>query len=170
MNKKLLGVIQSRNFKLIMFILSSLFLLFTIFLAFRPEPFLKFGYLGVFVFNIFSSGLFLMPSLIGKMNLFMLSLVCAFGMSINESINWIMGTSSNIILKESSFEKKIETLVRKYETSAIFFLALIPFPFDVVGIIAGRLNITYPRFITPIFFARVIRFLLFGLFIIYLKK
>lgn len=169
MKEKLRILFKSRAFKFTSLILSTTFLVFTFFIAFNPEPFLKFGYLGLFIFNIFSSGLFLLPTLIGKMNLLALVLVSALGMSVNESINWIMGSSSDVLIKESSFEKRIESMIRRYEFPTIFFLALIPFPFDIVGIVAGRLNISYLRFIIPILLARILRFLIFGLILLNLR-
>lgn len=50
---KLAKILQSRKFKEITIILGVLFFVLTFVISLDPKPFLKFGYSGVFVFNLF---------------------------------------------------------------------------------------------------------------------
>ena len=54
--KKLTAFFQSKTFKKITLMFCGLFYFLVIFIAFQPEPFLCFGYLGVFTFNLFGPG------------------------------------------------------------------------------------------------------------------
>ncbi len=69
-----------------------------------------------------------------------------------------MGYVSNDFIKENEKEKKLQVLIVKYQYYAIFFLALIPFPFDMIGTISGRLNIPFKKYILTILLARILRF------------
>lgn len=162
MREKFIAILKSDLYKKIVFILSLLFILLTIFIVFDPQPFIKLGYPGIFVFNIFSSGLFIFPVLIKTYSVITLAIVCSLGMSVNESINWIMGKSSEAIVDKKALEIRVENVIKRYDYLAIFTLALIPFPFDIVGIVAGRLNVTYKKFVLSVFLARMIRYLLYG--------
>lgn len=163
---KIKSFLSSKYFKVFIFVFSISFFIFSFTYRFEFKTFNNWGYLGIFVFNIFSSGIFLIPTLIHVVNPILFVTISSLGMSVNESINWLMGYSSNYVLQENEKEKKVQEYVNRYGYIAIFVLALIPFPFDIVGIIAGRLNYNYFAFLLTIFIARTIRF---GVIILLLK-
>jgi len=101
--KRITKLFQTKKFKKIVLILGALFYIAVIFIAFKPEPFLRFGYLGVFVFNLFGPGTILIPSLSRHMDVFLLSIVGSAGMVLNDSVGWLVGRSGDVILPRSNF-------------------------------------------------------------------
>lgn len=163
-------IFTSRGFKISTMVLGLLFMIASIFISVDPQVFLKLGYLGVFGFNLFSSGIFIIPSLVGQMNVWGLAIASGLGMTINDSISWYVGSIGADILPYGKKGEKIVEIVRKYGIFAIFFFALIPFPYDGIGIIAGYLKINFWLFILTILIARIIRFLLLGYGVLGLKS
>ena len=156
----LLNIIKSKYFKIFTLTISIAFFISAFFIKIDSSIFNTWGYFGIFIFNIFSSGILLIPLLIDQVNPIVLVTISALGMSLNESLNWYIGYVSNEFIKESTFEKKIEKILEKYQYYAIFILALIPFPFDMIGTFSGRLNIPYLKYLITIFSARIVRFTL----------
>ena len=72
---KLINLFKSPKFKKIMIALGVIFYISAFIIAFNPKPFLKLGYLGVFVFSLFGPGMILVPVLVGKLNIFILAFV-----------------------------------------------------------------------------------------------
>lgn len=154
---------QSKHFKRISFFLGIIFLIIAAFFAVRPEPFLRFGYAGVFVFNILGAGTFLIIPLVKHFNLLPLALVSAFGITLNDSIAWFVGTSGTAVVPKGKKIKRIEKSIQKYGVYALFFWALIPFPYDLIGFIAGYLGIPYRTFVIPTFLGKFIRLIFLGM-------
>lgn len=144
-------------------ILGLSFIIYTfLFVARDPQPFLKFGYAGVFVFNLFGPGMLLIPFLAQHMNVPLLALVSALGMATNDSVSWIVGKNGDVLLPRNKRIIRIEELIGKYQGIALFFWALIPFPYDLIGLIAGYLQVPYKVFVAATFMGRFLRFLLLG--------
>ena len=153
---------QSKTFKKIAVVFAIVFYFMAFYLAFNAEPFLKFGYLGVFVFNLFGPGTLLIPALSRYMNVILLSLVTALGMSFNDSVSWLAGRSGDVILPRSKSVIRFEKHIKRYGAYAIFLWALIPFPFDFVALIAGYLGLPFKKFFVPVTLGRLVRFVLMG--------
>src|SRR3989344_6598745 len=105
----------------------------------------------------------LVPALAGTLNIYVLAFVIALGMAFNDSVSWLVGKSGDIIVKRTKKIEQIEKTIHKYGSVALFFWSLIPFPYDLVGLIAGYLELSYKRFIIPTFLGKFIRFILLGL-------
>lgn len=169
MNKeKITAFFSSRDFKRILFLLGIVFLILTAFIFTNPEPFLKFGYLGIFVFALFGPGSILVPILAPHMNIPILAIVTAMGMALNDCVSWFIGSTGHAIIPHSKRVEKLETTVRKYGQPALFFWALVPFPYHLIGLIAGYTGFTWKGFLIPTFLGRLSRFLLLGYGIIHL--
>ena len=166
MKNKLTKLMRSPKFKKLTLILGVLFFILTFFISFNPGPFLKFGYLGVFVFNLFCPGTLLFPSLVKHMNFIGLAIATTSGMALNDSVSWLVGRSGDVVLPRSKRIERIERSIHKYGSVALFFWSLIPFPYDLIGLIAGYLEFSYKRFLIPTFLGRFIRFILLGLGIV----
>ncbi len=139
------------------------FLIYTfVFVARDLAPFLKFGYPGVFLFNLVGPGMFLIPFLAPHMNVPVLAFVSALGMAFNDSVSWMVGKNGDVVLPRSNRIARIEGIMKKYGPFALFFWALIPFPYDLIGIIAGYLQVPYRFFVLATFLGRFVRFLLLG--------
>lgn len=157
-----LNLFQSKKFKKMTLILGVIFFIYTIIISFDPQPFIRFGYIGVFVFNLFGPGTLLFPSLVRHMNILDLAFVTALGMAFNDSVSWLIGKSGDVIIPRSKKVKRIEGTIYKYGSAALFFWSLIPIPYDIIGLIAGYLEFSYKSFILPTFFGKFVRFILIG--------
>lgn len=149
-------------FKILSLILGIIFILLAFVVVLKPEPFIKFGYPGIFVYNLFGPGVFLIPVLSRTFNIFWVAFFSALGMALNDSVSWLVGKNGDIVIKRNPRIIKIEAKIQRFGPWAIFFWALIPFPFDLIAVIAGYLQIPYIRFLLPLFLGRLIRFFLMG--------
>ena len=163
MKKKLAKLLNSKSFKKIALILAIAFSFLSFFITARPESFLKSGYLGIFGFNLFGPGTLLIPSLATRMNLFGLAIATSLGMSLNDSVAWVIGASGDVIIPRSKKVLKAEEVVQRYGIYGLFFLSLLPLPYDFIGLIAGYLQISYRKFFIPTFSGRFLRMILIGL-------
>lgn len=162
MNKNVSKLLNSSKFKRIIFFLGIFFLILTIFISLDPKPFLKYGYLGVFIFNLFGAGTILAFSLSQHMNIYGLAFVSALGMVINDSLSFIIGKSGDAIIPRSKKVEKIEKSIHKFGSIALFFWSLMPIPYDIIGFIAGYLEFPYRNFVLPTFLGKFVRFILIG--------
>lgn len=160
---KLKHFFQSIYFKRLSFFFGIVFLIVAAFFAVNPEPFLRFGYVGVFVFNILGAGTFLIIPLVKHFQLLPLALVSACGITINDSISWFIGASGTAVIPKGKKIKRVEKSIQKYGVYALFFWSLIPFPYDLIGFVAGYLGISYRRFVIPTFLGKFIRLILIGI-------
>jgi membrane protein YqaA with SNARE-associated domain len=156
------NLIQSKIFKTVVFILGVLLLISTVFISINPEPFLKFGYAGVFLFNLFGPGTLLIPTLSLEMNIPLIALFSATGMTLNDSLSWVVGTIGNDVIPPSSRVERIELKLKKHGAIYLFLWSLIPFPYDIIGFIAGYLDFKYLKFALPTILGKFIRFLVIG--------
>jgi len=160
--KKFLALVQSKSFKRATFVLGIIFFLLTLLLAIDPTPFLKYGYLGVFAFNLFGPGTLLVPVLAQHMNVILLAIATTLGMGINDSVSYIVGRNSITVIPRSNRLETIEGTINHFGPIALFFWSLIPIPYDLIGFVAGYLGISYKSFLLPTFLGKFIRFLLLG--------
>ena len=164
--KTLTDFVTSKPFKVIFLILSILFLIATFFITVQPETFIGYGYLGIFVFNVISSGLLLMPALVSKFDLILLVLVSSLGNIPNTTINYLIGSSGKSFLVHLSWMTTVKRWMRKFETPLIYAFAIFPFPIDVNGLLCGYLGVSYKKYILINFLGKITIFLLVGLGII----
>lgn len=134
----------------------------TFFMIFNPEPFLRYGYPGIFVFNLFGPGTFLVPVLSRHLNVYLLALTSASGMAINDSVSWYMGKNGDVVLPRSKRVIEAEKTLHKYGPLGLLLFAFIPMPYDFIGLIAGYMEFPFWRFWMPTFLARFVRFVLLG--------
>lgn len=163
MGKRLGRLFQSRSFKKAVVVVGMFFIVLTFVIYLDPEPFLQFGYLGVFVFNLFfGPGTLLLPLLATRMNIVAVALATASGMVLNDSLTWFVGRSGDVLIPRSKGVVAIERAVHKFGPLAVFLLCLIPMPQDPTGLVAGYLGLSYKRFVIPTFLGMFIRSLLIG--------
>lgn len=158
----LIKFFKSKNFKKFTLFLGVLFLLLTFVIYLDPKPFLRFGYFGIFVFNLVGPGTLLAPFLFQYFGLIGVALASASGMAINDSVSWLIGSNSDVVLPRSDKVARIRNSLSKFGPLALFFWSLIPFPYDLIGLLAGYLGFSYSRYIIPTFLGKFIRFLLLG--------
>lgn len=155
-------IFASKPFKLFTLILAVVFYLLAFVIVFTPEPFLRFGLLGIFVYNLVGPGTFLVPTAARFFPVVAVALVTALGMAINDSVSWLAGRNGDIVLPRGKRVKKAEEYIKKYGPWAMFVWAFIPFPYDFVAVISGYLELPFVYFALPTFFGRFLRFLALG--------
>ncbi len=153
---------QSKPFKVFTLVLAVIFYILAFVIAFAPEPFLRFGYLGIFVFNLFGPGTFLVPVASRHFAVIGVALATALGMAINDSVSWLAGKNGDVVFPRGRRVERIEGNIKKFGPWALFFWALIPFPYDFIAIIAGYLKMPFWWFLVPTFLGRLLRFLGLG--------
>lgn len=155
-------ILQSKPFKVFTLIFALIFYLLAFVVAFKPEPFLRFGYWGIFAFNLVGPGMFLIPTASRFFNIIGVAAVTALGMAFNDAVSWLAGKNGDIVFPRGKRIARIEAAIKKYGPLALLFWALIPFPYDFIAIIAGYLKLPFKRFLVPTFLGRLIRFILIG--------
>ena len=162
MGKRLAGPFQSKTFKKVVVVVGMLLIVLTFAIYLDPEPFLRFGYLGVFVFNLFGPGTLLIPVLSRYMNVVALAFVSASGIVLNDSVGWVVGKSGDAVITRSKRALMVREIIQKLGFWGLFLWALIPIPHDIVGVVTGYLGFPYKWFVVPTFLGIFVRFLLLG--------
>lgn len=153
---------MKKLFKIFTLVFAVVFYLLAFIVVFKPEPFLRFGYWGIFAFNLIGPGTFLIPAASRNFAVFGVALATSLGMAINDSVSWLAGKNGDIVFPRGRRVARIEAVIKKYGPFALFFWALIPFPYDFIAVIAGYLKLPFKRFLIPTFLGRLFRFLLMG--------
>ena len=149
----------------LLFIVGVIFVILTIFIAFDPTHFIQYGYLGVFVFNLFGPGTLLIPLVADHFNLVVLALVSAVGMSLNDSVVYVIGRSGQSVVRPGRRSDRVRDWVTKYGRLGLFSFSLLPLPIDIVGGTVGYLSLPYSYFIVPTLAGKFLRFLAIGLMV-----
>jgi membrane protein YqaA with SNARE-associated domain len=163
-------VVKSGIFKKIFLGLGCLFIVLTYFISIKPDTFLKYSYAGVFVFNVISSGLLLLPSMANKLNIFLLVFVSAFGNTFNTSINYLVGNTSKELFSNHPIVVMLKKWMERFGLIVVYLLAMIPLPLDVNGLLSGYVGIPYFRYIAVNFLGKLTIFFLVVYGIVTLSK
>jgi membrane protein YqaA with SNARE-associated domain len=78
------------------------------------------------------------------------------GAAIGEMTGYLAGRSGRGLLAKSKVYARVEGWVKKWGWLAVFILAIFPFAFDVVGIIAGALRMPVWRFFLACWVGRTV--------------
>lgn len=165
--QKILKYTESSGFRRLTFFIGIGVLILAGLIAVKPEPYLKFGYPGVFIFNAIGGSTIIFFSLVRHFDPILLSFITALGVAVNDSIAWVVGNSGTAVIKKPEKAKKIEMSIKKFGIYAIFFWSFIPFPYDLVGFVAGYLGMPYKSYIAATFLGKFIRFIIIGAWIIW---
>ncbi len=159
----------NRNLKYAFLLIASLL---TIILSFYFRDDLarlgKFGLLGIFLFNFFSTITLFLPNFSAATvvaggsiyNPFLVALVATIGGTLGDSASYILGRSGKEILvkKEGHVFTIIKNVFQESGVIIIFLLALIPNPFfDAIGIFAGGFKYSFKRYLIAMFAGRIVR-------------
>lgn len=162
--KGLANFLESTTFKKAYFVIFLLLFLFGIYIVVDPKPFLKYGYVGIFIFNFLGGlGSYLIPTLSQKMNLISLSFITALGMVCNDTISWIVGKGGTAVIQKGRWANRVEKLINRYGSLTFFVISALPVPYDIIGLIAGYLGIKYRNFSLPTFAGKFLRMMLIGM-------
>ena len=133
-----------------------------------PDIFTKlgnYGYPGAFVISVILNGTILFPvsnvavmiGLGATLPLpWLVGVAGGFGAAFGEMTGYLAGRSGRGLLARSKVYIRVEGWVKKWGWLAVFIMAIVPFVFDVVGIIAGALRMPVWRFFIACWLGRTI--------------
>lgn len=162
--------LTSKSFRQIFTFIALAFVVLSYFISLSPDSFLKFGYFGVFAFNVASSGLLIIPTIAKKMNLILIVIASGLGNCINTSLNYLLGASSSSMFSGNELIQKVKQFMKRFELWAVYFLAVAPLPLDVNGLLSGYLGITFSKYLVVNFLGKITIFLLVGAGVITFSK
>ncbi len=161
---------QSDSFRKSFTLLGIFFILLTPFISLNPDTFVALSYPGVFIFNMLTSGLLILPSLSQKLNIPLLVVASALGNIVNTSVNYFVGYTSNNLFSNHALVLKTKKLIQKFGLYAVYFLAIVPFPLDVNGLLSGYMGIPFKQYVLVNFLGKVtVFFLVVGGFLFFFK-
>ena len=138
----------------------------------RVAPLQDYGYLGAFlislIFNatiILPSGNFLLLATLGAAlpSATLVGIVGGAGAAIGEITGYAAGYSGRTIVKREKLYTRLEAWVNKWGAITIFFVSIVPFVFDLVGIAAGALRIPLWKFLIACWLGRTILYIAIAL-------
>lgn len=147
----------------VLLVLGAVFLLLTFLVALDPTYYAQFGYPGVFIFNLFGPGTLLIPFMAQHFNIVLLAVVSACGMSLNDSVVYVMGRSGQTVVSPGEKANFARALVTRYGRAGLFLISIVPFPLDFIGGTVGYLGFSYSYYVLPTFIGKFVRFLVLGL-------
>jgi membrane protein YqaA with SNARE-associated domain len=153
-------------------LLLSLAIMAAIFLVYSKNPDIfkdlqNYGYLGAFIISIILNGTLILP--VSNMAVMMalgatlplpwlVGIAGGAGAAIGEMTGYIVGRSGRGLLARNKIYHRVEGWVKKWGWIAVFVMSIIPFAFDVVGIIAGALRMPLWRFFLACWLGRTISY------------
>jgi membrane protein YqaA with SNARE-associated domain len=160
MKKQAASIFKSGIFRKCMIVLGILFIVLTYFISVTPNSFMKYGYAGVFVFNVVSSGLLILPILTKKLNIFLVVFFSALGNIPNTSVNYLVGNTSKSLFSNNPVIMKLKKWMERFGLFFVYILAIIPLPLDLNGLLSGYVGIPYKRYILVNFLGKITVFFL----------
>jgi len=129
------------------------------------------GYLGIFIVSLISTSTLFLPfplySIISVstflgMNPLLVSFISGLGMTIGEFTGYLVGSGSERLIskKHKKLIKNFEKFFKKFGFLTISLAAFLPFPFDIVGILAGMGKYNIKRFFLATFVGKFLKALL----------
>jgi len=126
-----------------------------------------YGYLGAFVISVILNATIILP--VSNMTIMMtlgaalpspviVGLAGGLGAAIGELTGYVAGRSGRGLLTKSKVYNRVEGWVKRWGWIAVFLMSIVPFVFDVVGIIAGALRMPLWRFFVACWLGRTISY------------
>jgi membrane protein DedA with SNARE-associated domain len=128
-----------------------------------------YGYPGAFVISVILNGTILFP--VSNMAVmialgttlplpWLVGIAGGLGAGIGEMTGYLAGRSGRGLLARSKAYNRVEGWVKRWGWLAVFVMSIVPFIFDVVGIIAGALRMPVWRFFIACWLGRTISYVL----------
>lgn len=133
----------------------------------------RYGYPGIFLFNLASSATLILPvpgvlvtSIMGGVfHPFWVAVAAGSGAALGELSGYLTGFSGQVVIERTPVYERVEGWMRKYGEWAILFLAFVPNPlFDMAGIIAGAARMPVLQFLIWCWLGKVLKMILFAYF------
>jgi uncharacterized membrane protein YdjX (TVP38/TMEM64 family) len=150
----------------------SLGIMAGVILVYRHNPHIfedmqAYGYSGAFIISVVLNGTLLLP--VSNMAIMMalgvalplpwlVGIAGGAGAGIGEMTGYLAGRSGRGLLAKYKIYHRVEGWVKKWGWLAVFILSIVPFAFDVVGIIAGAMRMPVWRFFLACWLGRTISY------------
>jgi membrane protein DedA with SNARE-associated domain len=129
------------------------------------DNFKAYGYLGVFVVSVILNATIIIP--VSNMTMiaafgaalplpWLVGIIGGLGGGIGEMAGYVAGRSGRALLAKNKFYRRVEGWVKKWGVIAVFIFSIVPFAFDVVGIIAGAMRMPMWKFFVATWLGRTI--------------
>lgn len=127
------------------------------------------GYFGIFIANLIgSASIFLpIPTLLtvvaagAFLNPLLVGILAAAGATIGELTGYYTGVGGKEFVKDNKNIQRVEKWMDKFGLWVVFILAVVPNPFfDLAGIISGAAGISVKKYLTVVFFGKLIKFVI----------
>jgi uncharacterized membrane protein YdjX (TVP38/TMEM64 family) len=124
-----------------------------------------YGYGGVFVISVFLNATIILPvsnmTVIIAMGAILplpiiVGVVGGIGAGIGEMTGYLAGRSGRGLLAKSNMYTRVEKWVKRWGWIAIFVLSIVPFFFDIAGIIAGAMRMPVWKFFLATWLGRTV--------------
>jgi membrane protein YqaA with SNARE-associated domain len=137
-----------------------------------PDIFNKlqgYGYAGAFTISVILNGTIIFPvsNMLVMMGIgvamplpWLVGVIGGVGAGIGEMTGYLAGRSGRGLLAKNKMYIRVEGWVKKWGWMAVFVMSIVPFAFDVVGIIAGALRMPVWRFFVACWLGRTIIYVL----------
>ncbi|MFH2040296.1 MAG: VTT domain-containing protein [Chloroflexota bacterium] len=136
------------------------------------NKFEAYGYPGIFLITLLANSTVFLPApgiaivftLGSVLNPFWVALVASAGGALGEISGYLAGFSGQEIIEKINIYKKVEPFVRRYGGVAVLIFAAIPNPFfDLAGISAGGLKMSFHRFLFFCWIGQLIKMTCFSI-------
>lgn len=151
---KLIKVVSSDAFRKATVIVGSILAISSILISFNPDPFLKTGYWGVFVYGVLGSVTTIIPVMSQHYNIYILSLVASAGVVVNDTLAYIVGRNAYVFIHKSEKALILEKWVNNYGYLTLFAISILPIPYDFVGLLVGYLDLSFRKYAIPLFIGK----------------
>ena len=120
------------------------------------KKFEAYGYPGIFIITLLANSTVFLPApgiaivftMGSVLNPLWVALAASAGGALGEISGYLAGFSGQVIIEKINIYKKIEPFIRRYGGFAVLIFAAIPNPFfDLAGIAAGGLKMSFRRFL-----------------------
>ena len=134
----------------------------------RIDQLKGYGYLGAFLISLTFNATLILPagnilvlSVLGAVlpSAILVGLVGGAGAAIGEITGYMAGYSGRRIVQRGKMYSRVEDWVKRWGGVAILVFSIVPFAFDVVGIVAGVLRFPFWRFFVLCWSGRTILYI-----------
>ncbi len=166
-----------KNYRQIILIAIVIILPLILFRNYNQASLLKLGYLGIFFINFITSATVFIPipgaatAFLGGavLNPFLVGIAAGVGATLGEMFGFLTGYQGRNLLdkykRRIKWLSKVEDFFKINGFLTILVCALLPFPFfDFIGVLAGVMGYSFPKFMLATFIGRVVRDIFFAIF------
>lgn len=162
-NQRIVQISQNKYLKKTIVIVGITLAIGSVLISVEPEPFEKTGYLGILLYGMLGPVTMIIPVMSQKYDLILLSIVASVGVCLNDTVAYVVGRNADVFIQKSKKVIFIEKYVNRYGYWALIVISILPIPYDFIGLIVGYLDLSFKKYIIPLFIGKFLRFILVGM-------